>query len=90
MFDSSIVDVHRTPAKGRRYGVAITITYFLDKAFLQAFSSIPNLADSRDLRRYLRSRGVNEILWAKADGQGNFREVSLKLRPIKVKLNGSN
>lgn len=73
--DNTLVEVFRTGECAEGYTTAVTISYFLNTAYIHGFSGQPTLACFRELKAYLKARGVAKAVIAKKDAEGNFREV---------------
>lgn len=80
-----LVEIFRTNKRKQGYTTAVTITYFLDWAFLHGFSSTPTFNCLREIKVYLKTKGVTKAFAAKQRG-GVIRPVEYSIRPTKGKL----
>lgn len=78
--NNTIVEVFRTGVDNKDgYKTIVHITYFLDWAFIQGFSSPPTLQCHREIREHMRSRGITDVWVAKKDDDGSMRKVHMKI-----------
>ena len=77
-----VVEIFSTNKRKQGYTTAVTITYFLDWAFIHGFSSTPKFSCHREVKNHLKSKGVTKAFVVKQRG-GVMRPVEWKIAPKK-------
>lgn len=73
--NNTIVEVFRTDENNKDgYKTIVHITYFLDWAFIQGFSSPPTFKCIREIKEHLRSKGITDVWVAKKNQDGTVRK----------------
>jgi hypothetical protein len=77
-----LVEVFRTGEATIGYITAVTITYFMDVAHIHGFSGKPTIACFRELKRYLKNKGIRFVYFSRKDSEGKLRKICIELKDV--------
>ena len=77
-----ISEIYRTNEHSGTYNIAVFIVYDKNTAKIYGLSETPKFSDIREIKEYLRSRGVTTVIHDRVHN-GVLHEVQIKLRRLK-------